>query len=109
VSLISERFSGLYTFIQKVFLFRYKFKFRFIWERSPPGLKNMKIDFEEISELLEGFLCFSEGIQSKGLGFGHFNLILRQEGKFVVTSKLIYKIKNYADGNIEMYKSCFMA
>jgi hypothetical protein len=32
-------------------------------------------------------------------------LVPRLEGKSVVTSKLIYKIKHAADGNIEMYKA----
>jgi hypothetical protein len=30
---------------------------------------------------------------------------LRPEGKSVVTSKLIYKIKHVVDGSIEMYKA----
>jgi hypothetical protein len=30
---------------------------------------------------------------------------LRPEGKSVVTSKLIYKIKHVADNSIEMYKA----
>ena len=34
-----------------------------------------------------------------------FALVPRQEGKSVVTSKLIYKIKHVADGSIEMYKA----
>jgi hypothetical protein len=33
-----------------------------------------------------------------------FSLVSRLEGKSVVTSKLIYKIKHVADGSIEMYK-----
>jgi hypothetical protein len=34
-----------------------------------------------------------------------FSLVLRPEGKLVVTSKLIYKIKHAVDGSIEMYKA----
>jgi hypothetical protein len=34
-----------------------------------------------------------------------FSLIPRPEGKLVVTSKLIYKIKHVADGSIKMYKA----
>jgi hypothetical protein len=34
-----------------------------------------------------------------------FALVPRTEGKPVVTSKLIYKIKHIADGSIEMYKA----
>jgi hypothetical protein len=34
-----------------------------------------------------------------------FSLVPRPEGKSVVTSKLIYKIKHAADGSIEMYKA----
>ena len=33
----------------------------------------------------------------------------RPEGKSIVTSKWIYKIKHAADGNIEKYKSRFVA
>jgi hypothetical protein len=34
-----------------------------------------------------------------------FALVSRPEGKSMVTSKLIYKIKHAANGNIEMYKA----
>jgi hypothetical protein len=34
-----------------------------------------------------------------------FSLVQRPEGKSMVTSKLIYKIKHAADGSIEMYKA----
>jgi hypothetical protein len=38
-----------------------------------------------------------------------FSLVPRLEGKSVVTSKLIYKIKHVADGSIEKYKARFVA
>jgi len=38
-----------------------------------------------------------------------FALVLRPEGKLVMTSKLIYKIKHVVDGNIEMYKAWLVA
>jgi hypothetical protein len=34
-----------------------------------------------------------------------FSLVPKPEGKSVMTSKLIYKIKHVADGNIEMSKT----
>jgi hypothetical protein len=34
-----------------------------------------------------------------------FSLVPRPEGKLVLTSKLIYKIKHVVDGSIEMYKA----
>ena len=37
------------------------------------------------------------------------DVVLRPEGKYVVTSKWIYKIKHAADGSIEKYKAIFMA
>jgi hypothetical protein len=108
VSLISERASFLETFIHKLFLLRFRFK----RERRPPRLADMRLDqnfkgFKEIRDLLGGFPHFSdrEGSHSEKLGCGPFTLILRQEGKSMVTSKLIYKIKHAADGNIEMYKA----
>jgi hypothetical protein len=36
-------------------------------------------------------------------------LFSRLEGKFVVTSKWIYKIKHAADGSVEKYKERFVA
>ena len=36
-------------------------------------------------------------------------MVSRPKGKFVVTSKWIYKIKHAADGNIEEYKAIFVA
>jgi hypothetical protein len=36
-------------------------------------------------------------------------VVLRPEGKSVVTSKWIYKIKHVADGSIEKYKARFVA
>ena len=38
-----------------------------------------------------------------------WDVVPRPEGKSVVTSKWIYKIKHDADGSIEKYKSRFMA
>jgi hypothetical protein len=38
-----------------------------------------------------------------------FSLVPRPEGKSVVTSKLIYKIKHAANGSIEKYKVRFVA
>jgi hypothetical protein len=40
---------------------------------------------------------------------GVWDIVLRLEGKFVVTSKWIYKIKHVADGSIEKYKTRFVA
>jgi hypothetical protein len=37
-----------------------------------------------------------------------FSLVLRLEGKSVVTSKLIYKIKHVANASIEKYKARFV-
>jgi hypothetical protein len=37
-----------------------------------------------------------------------FSLVLRPEGKAVVTSKLIHKIKHVVDCIIEMYKALFL-
>jgi hypothetical protein len=36
-------------------------------------------------------------------------VVIRLEGKSVVTSKWIYKIKHTADGSIEKYKAIFVA
>jgi hypothetical protein len=38
-----------------------------------------------------------------------WEVVPRPEGKLVVTSKWIYKIKHAADGNIEKYKARFVA
>ena len=38
-----------------------------------------------------------------------WDVVLRPEGKSVVTSKWIYKIKHAADGSIEKYKAIFVA
>jgi hypothetical protein len=38
-----------------------------------------------------------------------WEVVLRPEGKSVVTSKWIYKINHIADGSIEKYKSGFVA
>jgi hypothetical protein len=38
-----------------------------------------------------------------------WDIVLRSEGKFVVTSKWIYKIKHAADGSVEKYKARFVA
>ena len=38
-----------------------------------------------------------------------WDVVPRPEGKSVVTSKLIYKIRHDADGSIEKYKERFMA
>jgi hypothetical protein len=37
-----------------------------------------------------------------------WDIVLRPEGKSVVTSKWIYKIKHTADGSIEKYKARFV-
>ena len=37
------------------------------------------------------------------------NVVPRPEGKYVVTSKRIFKIKHDADGSIEKYKAIFVA
>jgi hypothetical protein len=37
------------------------------------------------------------------------DIVLRPEGKSVVTSKWIYKIKHAADGSVEKYKARFVA
>jgi hypothetical protein len=36
-------------------------------------------------------------------------VVLRPEGKSVVTSRWLYKLKHATDGNIEKYKSHFVA
>ena len=36
-----------------------------------------------------------------------WQIVLRPENKFVMTSKLTYKIKYAADGSIEKYKAIF--
>jgi hypothetical protein len=38
-----------------------------------------------------------------------WEIIPRPEGKFVVTSKWVYKIKHVVDGSIDKYKERFMA
>ena len=38
-----------------------------------------------------------------------WDVVVRLEGKSVVNSKWIYKIKNAADGSIEKYKARFVA
>ena len=38
-----------------------------------------------------------------------WDVVPRPEGKLVVTSKWIYKIKHAIDGSIEKYKARFMA
>ena len=38
-----------------------------------------------------------------------WDVVMRPEGKSVVTSKWIYKIKYAADGSIEKYKAIFVA
>lgn len=37
------------------------------------------------------------------------DVVLRPKGKFVVTSKWLYKIKHGVDGSIEKYKARFVA
>jgi hypothetical protein len=37
-----------------------------------------------------------------------WDIVLRLEGKFVVTSKWIYKIKHAANGSVEKYKERFV-
>jgi hypothetical protein len=36
-------------------------------------------------------------------------IVLRPKGKFVLTSKWIYKIKHVANGSVEKYKAIFVA
>jgi hypothetical protein len=54
-----------------------------------------------------------EGCHDEGVSFHYKNdvweVVLRPEGKLVVTSKWIYKIKNVADDSIEKYKERFLA
>jgi hypothetical protein len=38
-----------------------------------------------------------------------WDIVSRPEGKFVVTSKWIYKIKHATDGSVEKYKAIFVA
>ena len=38
-----------------------------------------------------------------------WDVVPRPEGKFVITSKWIYKIKHAADGSVEKYKARFVA
>jgi hypothetical protein len=38
-----------------------------------------------------------------------WEVVPRPEGKLMVTSKWLYKLKHAADGSIEKYKACFVA
>jgi hypothetical protein len=38
-----------------------------------------------------------------------WEIVPRSEGKSIVTSKWLYKIKYVADGSIEKYNACFVA
>jgi hypothetical protein len=38
-----------------------------------------------------------------------WDIVLRPEGKFVVTSKWIYKIKHATDGSVKKYKTIFVS
>jgi hypothetical protein len=38
-----------------------------------------------------------------------WDIVLRAEGKYVVTSKWIYKIKHVVDGSVDKYKVIFVA
>jgi hypothetical protein len=38
-----------------------------------------------------------------------WEVVPRPEGKSVVTSRWLYKLKHAANGNIEKYKACFVA
>ena len=38
-----------------------------------------------------------------------WDVVLRPEGKSIVTSRWIYKIKHATDGSIEKYKAIFVA
>ena len=38
-----------------------------------------------------------------------WEIVLRPEGKSVVTSQWLYKVKHVADGNVEKYKARFVA
>jgi hypothetical protein len=38
-----------------------------------------------------------------------WDIVMRPEGKYIVTSKWIYKIKHAADGSVEKYKARFVA
>jgi hypothetical protein len=38
-----------------------------------------------------------------------WDIVLKPKGKFVVTSKWIYKIKHAADGSVKKYKARFVA
>ena len=38
-----------------------------------------------------------------------WDIVLRPKGKYVVTSKWIYKIKHVFDGSVEKYKEIFVA
>ena len=54
-----------------------------------------------------------EGCYDRRVSIDHeddvWDVVPRLEGKSVVTSKWIYKIKHAADGSIEKYKARFVA
>jgi hypothetical protein len=109
VSLILERFSGLETFIQKVFLLIFK------WERDTSSMTDRHVSCieETMIEDLESsrryetswedslISMIEEEVNQKEWDMD-FSLVPRLEGKSLVISKLIYKIKHVADGKLEM-------
>jgi hypothetical protein len=64
--------------------------------------------FEEVAEKQEWKDAMMEEYQSI-MKNDVWEVVLRPEGKSVVTSKWIYKIKHVADDNIEKYKARFVA
>ena len=65
-------------------------------------------NYEEVVQKKEWVEAMTEGYQSI-MKNDVWDIVPKQEGKSVVSSKWIYKIKHAADGSIEKYKARFVA